>query len=263
MTDLPGASATQDASGQGPTPAPRTTKVNAPVRQASIIAGVGLLMMSALAVFANFVVIEGLVTTGDADGTAADIMGAEGTFRLGVVSWLLIAVLDVVIAWALYLVLSPVSARLSLLAAWFRLLYAGVLVVAVIELLGALHLMSGDGYLAVLDPGQRNAHAMLNLVAFKDIWDAGLILFGLHLAILGYLVLRSGYVPKILGVLLVIAGIGYVVDTSAAFLALGLPFRISSFTFLGEFLLAIWLVIWGRRLTLQESPTTAWSRHDV
>jgi Domain of unknown function (DUF4386) len=218
------------------------------VRRACAVAGVALLLMVASAVLAHFVVVEGMITPGDSAATAAEILAGEGTFRLGVVAWLLIAVLDVVIAWALYRVFRPVSAAVSMLAAAFRLVYTAVLIVAVGQLWRALDVLSGDGYLEALPADHIDAQALLELSAFRHLYDAGLLLFGVHLALLGYLSLRSGFVPKVIGVLLVVSGAGYAVDTVGAVLALDLPFRVALYTFLGELLLALWLLAAGRRL---------------
>ena len=76
---------------------------------------------------------------------------------------------------------------------------------------------------------------------------AGLVLFGIHLALIGYLAYRSGYVPKLLGVLLLIAGAGYVFDSIASTVLASPPGSVTTVTFLGEFLLALWLVVRGRR----------------
>lgn len=223
------------------------------IRNASLTAGVGLLLMSALAGFGNFVALQGLVTQGNAAQTARDITESAGLFRAGIASLLVVIALDVVIAWALYRVFSPVSKNISVLAAAFRLVYAGVFMVAVGHLLGVLRLLSNDDYLSVFSAAQLHAQALLGIKSFSDLWHAGLGLFGLHLLVIGYLAYRSGYVPKFLGVLLAVAGLGYVTDSFGAVLSQGTWTDVSSFTFLGEFLLALWLVIRGRRLTLSES----------
>jgi hypothetical protein len=229
----------------------------ASVRNASITAGVGLLLMSALSGFGNFVAVVGLVTKGDAAQTAKHITESEGLFRFGIVSLFMVVALDVVVALALYRVFSPVTKSISMLAAALRLVYAGVFMVAIGQLLGVLRLLSNDGYLSVFRPDQLHAQALLEVNAFNDIWHAGLFLFGLHLLVIGYLAFRSGYVPRLLGVLLAIAGLGYVIDSFGVGLSQGTWTDVSSFTFLGEFLLALWLVIWGRRLTLSESERTS------
>jgi len=233
-----------------------TARSEISVRNASVTAGVALLLMSALAGFGNFVSLKGLVTQGNAAQTAKDITGSEGLFRLGIASLLLVIALDVVIALALYRVFSPVNKSISMLAAALRLVYAGVFMVAIGQLLGVLRLLSNDGYLSVFSADQLRTQALLGINAFTDLWHAGLFLFGLHLLVIGYLAFRSGYVPRLLGVLLAIAGLGYVTDTFGVILSQGTWTDVSSFTFIGEFLFALWLVIWGRRITLSESERT-------
>jgi Domain of unknown function (DUF4386) len=136
-----------------------------------------------------------------------------------------------------------------MLAAALRLAYAGVFMVAIGQLLGVLRVLGNDGYLAVFGADQLQAQALLGINAFTDLWHASLLLFGLHLLVIGYLAYRSNYVPKFLGVLVAIAGLGYATDTVGAVLSQGTWTDVSSFTFLGEFLLALWLLIRGRHLT--------------
>jgi hypothetical protein len=95
---------------------------------------------------------------------------------------------------------------------------------------------------------------MLKIDAFTDIYMAALVLFGMHLCLLGYLAYTSGYVPRFIGVLLVIAGFGYAFDSFVTVFTAGSPFAISTITFLGEFVLALWLLFRGRTTVLQRSP---------
>lgn len=208
------------------------------------------MLMAALAGFGNLVVLEGLVTPGDAGKTAGDILASEGVFRFGIASLYGVVVLDVVIAWALLRVFSPVSRDISRLAAWFRLAYAGVFMVALSQLAGIPDLLNSDGYSAVFPAEQLQAQALQKFDTFNDIWFAGLILFGFHLLVIGYLAYKSGYVPRVLGVLLVIAGFGYAFDSFVTVFSDGSVFAISTVTFLGEFLLGLWLLIRGSRLSL-------------
>jgi hypothetical protein len=195
-----------------------TRAVDLSQRQAALVAGFALLAMAILSLFFNFFVLEDLIVSGDAATTANNILASEGLFRVGVASILVVIVLDVVAAWALYEFLKPVNGSLALLTAWFRLVFATVFGVAVLNLFLALELVEGDGYLAVLDPTQVHAQMLFFLEAFDYGWLIGLVLFGLHLAGLGYLVLRSGYVPRVLGVLLIAAALGYLIDSFAHFL---------------------------------------------
>lgn len=240
--DLP----TQRSPGGAPPLAPHPAHQQWSVRSASLTAGIALLLMSALAIFGNVVVVDGLLTEGDAARTAADITAAAGLFRLGIASLIVVVALDVVVACALYRVFSPVSVGLSMLAATMRLVYSAVLMVAVAQLLGVIRLLSDDGNRAVLGGDQVELQALQGVTAFNDVWYAGQFLFGLHLVLVGYLAYRSGYIPRILAGLLAVAGLGYAVDSLGAVLSRSSWSDLSGFTFLGEFLLALWLVIRAR-----------------
>jgi hypothetical protein len=229
------------------------------LRQAAIVAGLGLLLMFLPAVFMNYFVLGSLIVPGDAAETANNIMANELQFRIGICSFIIVIILDVLVAWAFYVFLKPVNKSLSLLAAWFRLLYTVVFGLALLYLVTVLRLLSDADYLAVFGTDQLHAQVMLSLNAFSDGWAIGYVcFFSLHLFILGYLVYKSGYIPRILGVLLIIGGFGYLVDTFALLL---LPNyedyeAISTLliipTALGEILLAFWLLIKGVKVEQSE-----------
>ncbi|RBQ16342.1 DUF4386 domain-containing protein [Spongiactinospora rosea] len=210
--------------------------------RASLVAGIALLLMTLLAGFANFVAIEGLTTPGDAAKTARDIAGSETMFRWGVAAFVLVAVLDVIVAGALLALFEPVDRRLSELAAWFRIAYAAVLLVAAAQLVIALDLLD--------DPGQ----VLRAVESFTTIWHLGLLFFACHLLLIGYLGYRSGFMPRVIGILLVLAGLGYLGDGLGLLLVRNYSFNIALFTFVGEVVLIFWLLISGRRLT--ERPGT-------
>ena len=213
-------------------------EANRSIRKASTTAGVGLLAMSGLSALGYLVAVKGLVVPGNTPRTARNVASHEGLFRFGILSLYLVAALDVVVAWALYRVFKPVSNVVSRLAAWLRIAYAAVFVVAISQLVGALRL---------------HAQALQHINTFTNIWDAGLVLFGLNLLVLACLAYRSGYVPKLLGVLLAIAGLGYVFDTVVRVLVQGATSDVSAITGMGEFVFALWLVIRGRRITVRDS----------
>jgi hypothetical protein len=208
---------------------------NRSIRQASAIAGVGLLLMSVLSAFGYLVAVKGLVVPGNAAATADKVADHQGLFRLGILSLYLVAALDAIVAWALYRVFKPVSGALSKLAAWLRVAYAGTFVVAISQLVGVLGV---------------HTRALRQINTFTNIWDAGLVLFGLNLFVLAYLAYRSRYVPRLLGVLLATAGFGYVFDSGVRGLARGSSSDVSAITGIGEFVFALWLVTRGRRITL-------------
>ena len=217
------------------------------VRRAGLVAGASILVVAGLAAFGGLVAVDGLVTPGDAARTAGDVTGSEGTFRLGVASLYAVIVFDIIAAWALFRFFAPVSSRVSRLAAWFRLAYSAVFLVAIAQLAGVPTLLADDAYRAAFGDRQVEAQALMKIESYHDIWMAGLLLFGVHLIGLGYLAYRSGYVPRVIGVLLVVAGAVYVFDTFSSVLSQA-PVQVSTVTFVGEFVLAVWLVVRGGRV---------------
>ena len=217
-------------------------------RKAAIVAGIGLLILTVCAIFAEFFVRQNLVVLGDATATANNIMAHELLFRLGIISFIVVVILDVVVAWALYVLLKPVHRSLSLIMAWFRLVYAVILGIALINFFNVLQLLSGTGYLTAFEPNQLHAEVMVFLNAFSYGWAVGLVFFGIHLSILGFLVFKSGYIPKILGILLFVAGLGYFIDSFLIFLLPDYQATIATFTFIGEALFMLWLLFKGVKI---------------
>jgi len=124
----------------------------------------------------------------------------------------------VVVAWSLRVFLNQVSQELSTLAAWLRLTYASMLGIALLNFTTILFLVRGEEYLTAFEADQVQALALLLINAFNGIWSAGLVVFGFHLLILGYLVYRSGYVPRVFGILLAAASLSYLTSNSASLL---------------------------------------------
>lgn len=217
-------------------------------RSASLVAGIALLVLSALAGFANFVAVQGLVTEGDPARTANAIIDGQGLFRLGVLGFYVAAALDIVVAWALYRVFAPGRHQaMSLVTAWFRISYAGVFLVAAAYLATTLEPLTNESHAGFTET-QRHALAWSRIETFEATWSAGLALFGIHLALLGYLMLRrEGRPARIIGVLLVVAGAGYLFNSTAELLLPNLTFDVASFTFVGEVVLMVWLLIRGLR----------------
>jgi len=226
------------------------------LRKAAIIAGFSYLIIFVLGILANFFILENLIVPGDAARTVNNIVGNEGQFRLGILGFTIMVIFDVVVAWALYILLKPVNNSLSLLAAWLRLVNATIFGIALYNLFSVLRLLSDTNYLTLLDTGQLQAQVMLFLTAFNDTWLIGLIFFGIHLAVLGYLIIRSGFIPKFIGILLVIASLGYLIDSFANVLLVNYVEYAEIFMLIvivpgviGELSLTFWLLLKGRKLT--------------
>ena len=220
------------------------------INRASITAGVALLVMAAISGFAYLIAVKGLVTPGNALKTANDVSAHQSLFRFGYLGLFLVAALDVIVAWVLFRVFAPVNRSLSAVAAWLRTAYAGVFVVAISRLTGVLSLLSPRGSSAGAITNEARDQVLNRINSFTDIWNAGLILFGIYLITLAYLAYRSGFVPRLVSVLIGIAGFGYLFDSFTALSVRATDTPLSTVSAAGEFVFALWLVIRGRRITL-------------
>ncbi len=225
-------------------------------RTAAIAAGISIVLMAVVAGFSFGFVLDSLVVSGDAAATAANILASETLFRVGVFGWIVILILDVIVAWALYVVLKRANKSLSLLTAWFRLVYAALLGVSLLSFVIVLLLISGADYLKVFEADQLQALVLLFINAFDGMWRIGLVVFGCHLLLLGYLVYQSGYIPKVIGFLLIIASLGYLIDNLGTLLLpdytdytemISLVFMLPMIV--GEVGLGLWLLIKGGKDT--------------
>ena len=217
------------------------------LKKTARIAGVLILIMSPFALFSMQYVPSTLIVPGDAAITASNIMAAEGLFRLGIVGDSVTFLIEIVLVVMLYVLLKPVSKTLSLVAAFFRLAMTIIQGINLLNHFTALLLLSGADYLAVFKPDQLHALVLLFLNVHEYVAHTWGLFFALHLFFLGYLVYKSGYIPRILGVLLLIASLCYIIQSFGNFL---LPKYEEIFALVGwisiiEVAFPLWLVIKG------------------
>lgn len=195
--------------------------------------------------FFGIYVSSSLVVPGDAARTAGNILASESLFRLGIVAALLVQVVNLFVALLLNWLLKPVSKWMARLMVIFLALGIPIAMLNELNQFAVLALLHGASSGAALASDQ--VRALVSL--FLDLHQLGIsiagIFWGLWLFPMGYLVFRSGFLPKILGILLVIGCLGYLVDSFAAFLAPNLGLNLAIFTFWGEVLLPLWLLIKG------------------
>ncbi len=202
-----------------------------------------LLAMAIMAPLALYGVLGSLIVPGDPTATVANITGSEGLFRAAITAFLVVIVLDLFIAWALYKLLRPVNSDLSLLTAWLRVAFAAVFASALIGLVDAAQLVGGAEE-SGLAAEQIQAQVMTSLASFDNGWiGVGLSIFAFHLFGLGYLLIKSVNAPAWLGGLLVIAGGGYLIDGVGKILVPDYTWTVGMFTFIGEAVLIGW-VFW-------------------
>ncbi len=186
-----------------------------------------------------------LVVLGDAAATARNILASESLFRLSIVSALLDQIIFIFVVLALYQLLKAVNQTMAVLMVIFLLLSVPIAMLDELNDVAVLFLLSGADSLNGFTADQLHALALL----FLNMRELGLniaqIFWGLWLFPMGYLVFTSGFLPRILGVLLMIDCVGYVMQSFAAFLLPNLEVNFALLTGWGELSLILWLVIRG------------------
>ena len=230
-------------------------------QKAAFFSGVSLLVMTLAAFFAQGYVHSSLVVDGDALTTLKNIQASQTLFRLEVLGWLIIVIMDLIVAWGFYMFLKPFHPGFALLAGWLRLLYTAVLAIAVSHLVIANGMVQNS--VSGMSSDNLAQHAMGSITAFEAIWSLGLIIFGLHLIAVGLIAMDTRKIPKFISILVILAGFSY----SLIHFMYGFIPQIERFTgileliliapmFIGELGFGIWLLWRGRKLNMDESYST-------
>jgi len=200
---------------------------------------------------------QSLIVPGDAATTANNIMANEMQFRGANVSWLISEMFLLLLGLALYVVLKKVNKNLASLMVLFIVVGVAIESINTLNQFAALHLLSGADYLTVFSADQLNAQVM----SYLDSWEAGyriaaILSFGPWLIPAGYLVYKSGYFPRILGILVILAGFGILIEGLQYFL---LPdYEVISYpgsvvASIGEFAFCGWLLLKGAKIPEMKS----------
>lgn len=212
-------------------------------------AGCCYLLIIALGLFAETQVRGSLIVAGDASATAAHIGAASTLWRSGIVADLCMQLLDIPIIVLFYLLFKRVNAALNLAATGFNLIQTAMLVANKLTLVVPLLLAGSGVYLATFSAEQRDALAYLALQLHGYGFAIGLLFFALACIIRGYLIIKSQLFPKLLGLMLGLAGVCYLINTLALLLAPDLAAMLFPWIMLpvlvGELSLSLWMIVKG------------------
>jgi hypothetical protein len=218
-------------------------------RDKARLAGALYVISAVPAGFSVYVFLK-LVVRGDPTATATNILGSEGLFRFGFVAEIVGILFFVGAVLFLYELFKPVSRSLALLFVFFSMIGSAIQALDSVGDLAALLLLKGGTSLTALTTDQAQALAFLFLRLHTLLYDLALVFFGSSFILMGYLALRSTFLPRILGVLVAIDGVGYLTFSMATFLSP--PFAAHLYPYvpfltalLGEPPLMLWLILKG------------------
>ncbi|NUM43173.1 MAG: DUF4386 domain-containing protein [Anaerolineales bacterium] len=215
------------------------------IQRTARLAGFLYLLLLPLGIFGLLYVPIAFVVPGDATATATNIANSISVYRLSILTALLIQIVNISVVLTLYQLLKSVNKYMASLMVIFIFLAAPIAMLSEINQFAVLALLNGTDHLAVFNTAQLQAL----VVFFLDMHDYGVsiasIFWGFWLFPMGYLVFKSGFLPKFLGILLMIGCFGYLIDFFAPFFFPNLEITVSQFTFIGELLFPLWLLIKG------------------
>jgi hypothetical protein len=213
------------------------------------IGGALYLVIIALGIFSQVFVRDKVIVAGDAVATAANLTSMETLWRAGIATEVLMAIATVMLAMVYYYLLRPVHKEINLLAALLRMTSVTVQTGALVYLLLALYPLLNPAFTKTFAPDQLAALASMAIRSHSYGYSMALLFTGCTFLVHGWLIFKSGYLPKFLGVLIEVAGIGYISNGFAQILfpnAAGLVFMaIILPVFIGETTLSLWLLIRG------------------
>lgn len=217
--------------------------------QMAKISGIAYVMIFISGFYANFVVLESLTDTANASITTANIINNHSQFGNGLLGFVMMLIFDALLVWSLFGLTKSVSKNISYLASFFRLLHALFFGFALFKLWTIYQLTYNTNNFVDLQH-----HVTKLLLDFDSLWTVGLLFFGIHLIVLAYLAIKSHYIPKALGLLLLLAAIGYIIDSMAKLLMTNYfdykdVFEVIVImpSVIGEFSFTVWLLIKGFR----------------
>jgi len=231
------------------------------------IGGAGYLIIIVVGLFGEAFVRDRLIVSGDATATAANLRSMESLWRFHIAAELFLLICAVALLLILFVLLRPVSRDLALLAAFFNLVSIGLEAATTLYLVQALFPLGNAEYLKAFAPEQLYAMASLSLNSHGNGFGLSLIFFGCVCLVIGYLIFRSGYLPKAVGVLMQIAGLGYLTNSFALVLAPKFADRIFAViagpAFVGEASLCLWLLVKGVNVEKWKEKASAWQTGGV
>jgi len=205
------------------------------------VAGVLFLLSMVGGFFGELYAPSRLIVSADAAATAKNIVVSNWLFRVGFASYLVEAVCDIALSLIIYVLLRPVQKNLALLAAFFGLVSTAVFAVAELFYFAPSLILGGADYLKSFSPDQLNALALLSLKMYGLGGGIFMAFYGFATGVRGDLIYRSGYLPKTLGVLMALAGLGFITNNFVLVLS---PAYASDLLLLPMFLAGVSMTVW-------------------
>ncbi len=237
--------------------------MNTSINKIARTGGIIYLIIIAAGLFGEMFVRSKLIVPGDAVTTANNIMASQLLWRTGIATDLLMHICDVPLMVIFYVLLKPVNKRLALMMLVFNLVQTAVLVTNKLNLVTALFPLGDAAYLKSFSPQQLYTLTYLSIKSHAYGFGLGLIFFGFTCLIAGYLIYRSGYLPKTIGILMQIGGVCYLINSFTLIISPSIADKLFPVIllppFVGELSFCLWLIFKGVKISVWETSAAKYN----
>ena len=189
------------------------------VKNIALITGVAYALVFVISIIGNGFYLEKVLEKGNWLLTYQNILENPLVFRIGISSWFLVIICDVIVAWGAYILFRSTNKELALLTAWMRIIFAAIYAIGFLQLFELSTFIHDNDYIDFFNQSQLVIQTMLSMKQYANYVNLSFLFFGIHIGLLAYLILQSKLISKLIGYALVIACIGYLINSFGSFLS--------------------------------------------
>lgn len=189
------------------------------VKNIVLITGIAYALVFVISIIGNGLYLEKVLEKGNWLLTYQNIVEFPLIFRIGISSWFLVIICDVIVAWGVYILFKSTNKELALLTAWMRIIFASIYAIGFLQLFDLSILLHDNIYIDSFNQSQLVTQTMLSMKHYESYVNLSFLFFGIHVGLLAYLILNSKLISKLIGYALLIASIGYLINSFGSFLS--------------------------------------------
>ncbi len=230
------------------------------IKNIALITGIAYALVFAISIIGNGFYLEKVLIKGNWLETYQNIIEYPLTFKIGISSWFLVIICDVIVAWGIFILFKSTNKEIALLTAWMRIIFASIYAIGFLQLFELSTLIHDNDYIDLFNQNQLVTETMFSMKRYESYVNLSFLFFGIHIGLLAFLTLQSNLISKSIGYTLLIASIGYLINSFGCFLSK--DFANSQYMFIvlvaipaiiSELSLTIFLIVKNKKISQQIS----------
>ena len=189
------------------------------IKNIALITGVAYALVFGISIIGNGFYLESVLEKGNWLQTYHNIVEHPLTFNIGISSWFLVIICDVIAAWGIFILFKSTNKELALLTAWMRIIFSSIYAIGFLQLFELSTLIHDNAFIELFSQSQLVTQTMLSMKHYDSYVNLSFLFFGIHIGLLAYLILQSKLISKAIGYALFVACIGYLIHSFGSFLS--------------------------------------------